>query len=254
MNRKTEYRQRIRALSREQQQQLAQRVDQTHQSERRKEKLTSNRNGLTYSPSTQHLIAYVVPEKNAKTLDSNALRSYLKARLSDAMLPAAFVQLPTLPRNANGKIDRKALPQVNKQFFNTNTVSAPPRNETESVLATIWSEALGLDSISIYDDFFELGGNSILNIQILSRIRDAGFDLHPSQFSAYSNIAELATLLNPTSVSEESTRTDVNINIYPYADRERELETHFPNPEIYRELQAIVAGRQGHRPKPSSLM
>lgn len=253
MNREANYRQQLKSLSVAQRDRLIQKLDYLG--------LTGNTLSPGHSPSAAsvtprapQLVAYVVANQQSETLDSAALKTYLKARLSSAMLPTAFVQLNHIPRTANGKVDANALPVVAARTPSSDTATAQPRTDTEAVLARIWSEVLHLDSIGIYDDFFDLGGNSILNIQIISRIRDAGFNLHPSQFAQYSNIAELAALLDHASSPTDSTDREIQSDREIVLDAVQAARQTFPDPDIYDELLAIVAGRQGHRSSASSLM
>ncbi len=103
------------------------------------------------------------------TLDLNDLRRYLKDKLPAYMIPSALVQLESLPLNANGKIDRRALPAPDD--LRPADSFAPPRTPVEEALATIWSEVLGADQVGIHDNFFDLGGHSLLATQVVSRVR-----------------------------------------------------------------------------------
>ena len=109
------------------------------------------------------LVAYVV----APTLDAAQLRAQLGQHLPDYMLPAAFVALDTLPLNANGKLDRKALPAPS---FASTTRRAPSTPE-EAALATLFAQVLGLDEVGVDDNFFELGGHSLLALRLIAAIR-----------------------------------------------------------------------------------
>src|SRR5581483_1381011 len=111
---------------------------------------------------------YVVPQREA-AVSAEELRNYLKQQLPDYMVPAAMVMLAKLPLNANGKIDRQALPAPEQA--QTKTYVAP-RTPTEEVLAGIWAEVLRRDRISTDDNFFELGGHSLMATQIVSRVRE----------------------------------------------------------------------------------
>ncbi len=100
------------------------------------------------------------------------LRRDLAQRLPDYMIPAAFVPLPALPRNANGKVDRKALAAILPE----GTVAGPriaPRTPVEEVLAGLWAQVLEVEKVGAFDDFFDLGGHSLLATQLVMRIRDA---------------------------------------------------------------------------------
>jgi len=104
------------------------------------------------------------------------LRKRLKERLPSHMIPAAFMLLEKLPLTSNGKVDRQALPAVSHDNVPAAPSSAGPSTETEKALAAIWRELLDLESIGVNDDFFDLGGQSLVAIKAVSRIRDA-FDV-----------------------------------------------------------------------------
>jgi amino acid adenylation domain-containing protein len=122
------------------------------------------------NPGDKRLVAYVVG--SASTSD---LKAALKDRLPEYMVPAAFVELDTLPLTPNGKLDRKALPApVLARDASTELVA--PRTDTERLLAAIWAEVLGVQTLGIDDDFFDLGGHSMLATQVVARIRKEGGD------------------------------------------------------------------------------
>jgi amino acid adenylation domain-containing protein/non-ribosomal peptide synthase protein (TIGR01720 family) len=124
--------------------------------------------------------------------DPAALRSYLAERLPDYMLPSSFVLLDQLPLTANGKIDRRALPVPERAAAAARL--APPRTEAEHVLARIWSELLGMEQVGIHDNFFALGGDSILSMQVIARAAQEGWQLTPRQLFQHQTIAELAAV------------------------------------------------------------
>jgi amino acid adenylation domain-containing protein/thioester reductase-like protein len=99
------------------------------------------------------------------------LRSFLKNRLPDYMLPSLFVQMQSLPLTPNGKIDRKALPRPHRTPRNLSGMPAPPRTPLERKLVDIWAEIVGVHDIGVHDSFFDLGGHSILATQLIYRIR-----------------------------------------------------------------------------------
>jgi amino acid adenylation domain-containing protein/non-ribosomal peptide synthase protein (TIGR01720 family) len=135
----------------------------------------------------KRLVAYVV---STAGLDTQDYRSYLQARLPDYMIPTQFVILDKLPLTANGKLDRKALPDAGRP--STRGGYVPPKSPAEQVLVEIWREALGLERVSVTDNFFELGGDSILSIRVVVRANEAGFRLTPKQLFKYQTITELA--------------------------------------------------------------
>ncbi len=138
----------------------------------------------------KRLVGYVVPAAGARP-DPTTLRAFLGAALPDYMVPAIFHTLDALPLNSNGKLDRRALPEpVWHQSDAAGHVA--PRTETESVLAAIWAELLGVERVGVTDDFFELGGDSILSIQVASRARQAGLMVSPREVFEHTTIAALA--------------------------------------------------------------
>jgi len=94
-------------------------------------------------------------------------------RLPEYMLPAAFVVLDKLPLSANGKVDRAALPPPGGARPGARRELVPPRTPEEKVLAAIWAQVLGVERVGVEDSFFEIGGDSLLAIQLISRVRDA---------------------------------------------------------------------------------
>jgi amino acid adenylation domain-containing protein len=127
-------------------------------------------------PHDKRLVAYVVPFsiQNPKSKIQNQLRSFLKEKLPDYLIPSAFVILESLPLTPSGKIDRRALPTPDFSEFNRTENFVPPRTPTEEILANIWTEVLAVEPVGIYDNFFELGGHSLLATQVISRLRQVG--------------------------------------------------------------------------------
>jgi acyl-coenzyme A synthetase/AMP-(fatty) acid ligase len=107
------------------------------------------------------LVAYVAAHAG-QAIDGTALRVRLGRTLSDYMVPAVVVQLASLPLNANGKVDRKALPEPEQSV---KTVYEAPQGDVETALAAIWAEILGVERIGRHDNFFELGGHSLMAVQ-----------------------------------------------------------------------------------------
>ncbi|MBD1879524.1 non-ribosomal peptide synthetase [Coleofasciculus sp. FACHB-T130] len=124
------------------------------------------------------------------------LRSFVKAKLPEYMIPSAFVILKTLPLTANGKVDRKKLPapeQIRPELAGTFVA---PRTNVEEVIAGIWAEAIGIEQVGIYDNFFELGGHSLLATQVISRLRDAfNVEFPLRQFFDSPTVADLAVAI-----------------------------------------------------------
>jgi amino acid adenylation domain-containing protein/non-ribosomal peptide synthase protein (TIGR01720 family) len=136
-------------------------------------------------PGDKRLVAYVVGDGNV-----GAWREYLKAKLPSYMVPSRFVAMEAIPLTANGKADREVLPMPEEE--QTNSEAVAPRNSNEKILATIWKQVLGVKKVGIYDNFFEIGGDSILSIQIISQAGQVGLKLTPKQMFECPTIAELA--------------------------------------------------------------
>ncbi|MDQ1592167.1 MAG: hypothetical protein QOG71_2794 [Pyrinomonadaceae bacterium] len=145
----------------------------------------------------RRLVAYLVPERGSK-LDDARVREYLKERLPEYMIPAAFVTLDKLPLTPNGKVDRAALPAPGTHNSGLGRGYVAPRTEVEELLAELWAKALGLERVGIYDDFFELGGDSILSIQISNRANSRGVQLRPGQVFRHRTVASLAASVKPS--------------------------------------------------------
>jgi amino acid adenylation domain-containing protein/non-ribosomal peptide synthase protein (TIGR01720 family) len=120
----------------------------------------------------KRLVGYVTtggPEE----LSASELKGFLREKLPEHMIPAAFVRLDKLPLTENGKIDRRALPEPRDHAIKTGEAYAPPRNEAEAIIAAIWRETLKVDKVSINDNFFDMGGNSLLMIKAHNRLQKA---------------------------------------------------------------------------------
>ncbi|MBD2253936.1 amino acid adenylation domain-containing protein [Nostoc parmelioides FACHB-3921] len=151
-------------------------------------------------PGNKRLVAYVVTSD--ESLSNNQLRQFLKQQLPEYMIPSGFVTLDKLPLTPNGKIDRKALPTPDGEINRENEYVAP-RTLIEQTLTNIWQQLLLKEKVSIHDNFFEIGGDSILSIQVVSRAKNAGIQITPKQIFQNQTIAGLAQVAN-TTVNVES--------------------------------------------------
>ncbi|BAZ22953.1 non-ribosomal peptide synthase [Kalymmatonema gypsitolerans NIES-4073] len=143
----------------------------------------------------KRLVAYVVSLD--QSLTSSQIREFLKQKLPEYMVPSAFVTLDTLPLTANGKVDRLALPAPDGEITRVREY-VEPRTAIEQSLTNIWQELLLVEKVSIYDNFFEIGGDSILSIQVVSRAKNTGIQITPKQIFQHQTIAELARVANTT--------------------------------------------------------
>jgi amino acid adenylation domain-containing protein/non-ribosomal peptide synthase protein (TIGR01720 family) len=130
------------------------------------------------------------------SVDVTAVRAHAAAVLPDYMVPSLFIQLDALPLNANGKLDRRALPAP-ETIAGLTAGYLAPRTDVEATLAGIWAEVLGAERVGVEDNFFELGGDSILSIQVTSRLRAAfAVDLSPRALFTHPTIAQLAAVIS----------------------------------------------------------
>jgi amino acid adenylation domain-containing protein len=148
----------------------------------------------------RQLVAYCVARQE-QAIMSTELRSYLKSKLPDYMIPSVFMLLDSLPLSPNGKIDRKALPVPERSGREATYVA--PRTATEEILARIWAEVLGLDRVGIHDNFFELGGHSLLAMLLMARVRRIGLQAEARNLFLTPTIAELAEAIGGDSRSVE---------------------------------------------------
>ena len=175
----SDFQQRINKLSRQQMLLLARQIGADH---------TTKPRGN--NASTLSITAYVVANEPVET---NELRQGLKEKLPDYMIPSKFVQLNELPRLPNGKIDLNSLKlPVEADSSTSKAVVSAPKTEVEIQLVEIWEEVLGFRPIGVHDNFFEIGGDSILSIQIVAKSRQKGIFLAPNQMFENQTISELA--------------------------------------------------------------
>jgi amino acid adenylation domain-containing protein len=148
---------------------------------------------IDHSAGDKRLAAYFVPA-SVEQPTATELRRWLRKRLPEPMIPSWFVVLGELPLSPNGKVDRSALPQPGEMAgSDSETDYAPPRTAAEATLAGITADLLGRERVGIHENFFEIGVDSIIGIQIVSRARQAGLTLDPSHLFHHPNIAELAS-------------------------------------------------------------
>jgi acyl carrier protein len=146
-------------------------------------------------PPEPRLVAYWVPGGEAAP-GPMELRRRLAERLPAHMVPALFVQLDALPRTPNGKVDRRALPGVEKVRPELEQAFVPLRSEIERRIAVVWQEVLGIDTIGAHDNFFDLGGNSLLLAKMRARLHTTtGVDIPTVELFRHPTVAMLARFL-----------------------------------------------------------
>jgi acyl carrier protein len=144
------------------------------------------------TPGNTRLVAYIVlTQKPAPT--TSELRSFLQAKLPEYMVPPAFVLLDSLPLTPNGKVDRHALPAPDQAQSELAGTFVAPHTLLELLLAESWQDVLGVDRVSIYDNFFDLGGHSLLSMQVIARVeKQLGLRIHPRDF-IFQTLGQLAS-------------------------------------------------------------
>ncbi len=144
---------------------------------------------------TKQLIGYVSPEAPAAGPGALRLREFVAERLPEYMVPAAVVVLDAFPLTTNGKIDRTALPEP---VFASAEPGRAPRTPVETVLARLFAEVLRLESVGVDESFFDLGGDSIVAIQLVARARAAGLALSARDVFRWRTVEALAATSSPT--------------------------------------------------------
>ncbi len=140
----------------------------------------------------KQLIAYIIA-KNAE-FDLNMIQETLRTQLPEYMLPSSYVLLDSIPLTINGKVDTKALSSIT-QISKPEVRFVLPTTENEKLLSEIWRKMLNLEQVGIHDNFFALGGDSIISLQIIVEARKRGLSLKPKQLFQYQTIAELGKVI-----------------------------------------------------------
>ena len=145
-------------------------------------------------PGDRRLVAYVTPAKG-RVLDEQVLREHLSAWLPDYLVPSAFVTLDALPLTANGKTNRSAL--CASDYQPPKGTHAAPQTAAEKILAGLFAELLGVEEPGIHESFFQLGGDSIVSIQLVARAKKAGLQITPREVFEHKTVAALAAVSRP---------------------------------------------------------
>lgn len=174
----------------------------------------------------KQLVAYLV-SREGKSVSIEQLRDFLRQKLPEHLMPKAFVELEALPLTPNGKVDRKALPAAeSRRGLGQDFVA--PRTEVEDLLATIWSQALGVDQVGIDDNFFSLGGDSLRGVQVLAKVQERGLSLSLQDLFQYQTIRKLALIATTSGGRVEPTEP---FELITEADRQKlplDVEAAYP--------------------------
>jgi amino acid adenylation domain-containing protein/non-ribosomal peptide synthase protein (TIGR01720 family) len=160
-----------------------------------------------YQAGDNRLVAYLVGEAETETL-----RQALAQRLPEYMIPSAFVKLEAMPLTPNGKLDRRALPAPDYAEHQATFVA--PRNEVEATLSQVFAEVLRVSQVGIHDNFFRMGGDSILSIQLVSRVAQQGYPLRVKDIFQSPTVAQLAGSLHRARV-QVSASQEVQSGVAP---------------------------------------
>ncbi|AHJ31215.1 non-ribosomal peptide synthetase [Nodularia spumigena CS-584] len=158
----------------------------------------------------KQLVAYVVSDN--PSLTQNELQSFLKQKLPNYMIPTAFVMLEALPITTNGKVDRRALPAPSQDIDLTNFVL--PHTPTQKLIADIWSSVLGTTQLGIHNNFFDMGGNSLRAMQVMSLLTETlQIDLPLRYLFENPTVAELAAGFDSLLTSQKDTITTSSFDL-----------------------------------------
>jgi amino acid adenylation domain-containing protein len=155
------------------------------------------------SPGRRQLVGYYLPGA-ARAAAAAELRDLCEKRLPPHMVPAAFVQLECWPLTRNGKLDRDALPAPGNESRAAPASYDPPRTAAERAIAQAWQDVLGAEGVGRGDDFFALGGDSMLSLDVLARLRVAGFEVSVAMLYQHPRVADLARALEAAATDKDS--------------------------------------------------
>jgi aryl carrier-like protein len=168
-----------------------------------------------YTDGCKSLVAYIVSKEELKT---SALRAHVKSILPDYMVPSFFIQVDKLPLNTSGKIDKRALANIEGSAINTGVEYVAPQNKDEKYLVSLWADVLKVDGkkIGVHDNFFEVGGDSIKILKIFSRLQEKGYEkVSVAALFQYPTISKLTEYLsaedNSLVLSEESMADSMDV-------------------------------------------
>jgi amino acid adenylation domain-containing protein len=145
-------------------------------------------------PGDRRLVAYIVTTGAVPAVEQD-LRVRLRAELPEYMVPSVIVPLDALPLSPNGKVDRKSLPAPDEGARPTGLEYVAPRTGLEKTVSDVWASVLGKATVGVEDNFFDLGGNSILLLQVVAHARKAGIEVTPLDMFRFPTVRALAAHL-----------------------------------------------------------
>ncbi|MBO9203417.1 MULTISPECIES: non-ribosomal peptide synthetase, partial [Niastella] len=196
----------------------------------------------------KQLVGYIVTDDN---YDQEAVITALRSQLPEYMVPAILTPIAAIPLTTNGKVDRKKLSQQEIIRTSSETYGAP-ENEIEHALATIWQDLLGVERVGIHDDFFELGGDSIIAIQVVSRARKQGYMLQVGDLFSHLTISKLYSVIAgyASAIAEVTTEQGIltgDSGLLPiqrrFLEQEHANASHY-NQEILLQIDKSIIGEE----------
>ncbi|HEY6186084.1 MAG TPA: amino acid adenylation domain-containing protein [Pyrinomonadaceae bacterium] len=171
----------------------------------------------------QRLVAYVSVERD-RPVTKNELREYLRERLPDFMIPAAFVFVDEFPLTPGGKVDTRSLPAPGSVRDEAQEL-VPPRSEVERAIAAVWQDVLRVEKVGVQDNFFDLGGHSLLMVQVHSRLRESlGADITMLDLFKYPTISSLARYIAPEQLVHSPEPRRLEVEARPHLTRQEATE------------------------------
>ncbi|HEX9060582.1 MAG TPA: non-ribosomal peptide synthetase [Clostridia bacterium] len=141
------------------------------------------------------LVAYFVAENNSN-LEMADLKALIRQKLPEYMVPSYLIQIESIPLNSNGKVDRENLPDISSSALSCEKEFVEPRNNIEKTLADIWKNVLGIDRVSIFDNFFDIGGDSLKGMKMAAEASQNNIDITFSDLVKYKTISQITKNLN----------------------------------------------------------
>lgn len=191
-----------------------------------------------YGPGDRRLLGYLTlrdPGAAGEALLAD-IRSSARQKLPEYMVPAAILVLDALPLTANGKLDRRALPDPEIARRDRAEEVESPRNSQEQALADVWARVLHVERVGIHENFFDLGGDSILSLQIVGGAAERGLRLTPRQIFEHPTIAELAALVPAVAPAEEAHESGTSDGTAPLTPIQCWFfDQHFPDPAHFNQ-------------------
>ena len=195
------------------------------------------------TPGDTRLVAYLVLNQGW-TATTSELRRFVTENLPEYMVPSSFVMLDQLPSLPNGKVNRNALPAPEGHRPDLEKGFVAPLTLMERQLAQVWSQVLGIEGVGVHDNFFDLGGDSILAIRVTAKVNQSGLQLTPRQLFQNQTIAELAAVVGLTqTIREEQTAMTGPVPLSPIQRRFFQLnqpEQHHFNQSVLLEIREAL--------------